>query len=212
MAGHTNRLCDGFMRGVGSLGLFAATLLAMSIAAAPDAQALSPIGATAASKAKGADPIIQIRDHRVLGGGRGGFRGGGFRGGAPLGSGGFRGGGFRHGGPAMIGSFRPAFRGAIHRGGGFRYAAPIYRPHYAPIRHYGYRRHYRPRYYGYAPYYYGYTSYYGYAPRYYAPRRVCRIVYTYYGPRRICRTKPWRHHLRRHHHHRKYHHVRRVYW
>ena len=101
----------------------------------------------------------------------------------------FAGGGFRHG-PAFHGGFR---RGPGYHGGGIRYAAPfIARRHvYAPVR-YGYRHHYRPRYYGYAPIYYG--------PRYYHPRRFCRVVLTYYGPRKICRYKPWHHrHWRRAH-------------
>jgi len=231
MVGIVHRLSNRFVHQVGSLGLAAAAVLALSMATAPRAQALSPIGAPATAAAKIAgDHTIQVQLGKPVGGGfhggGGGFHGGGFRGGGPaLGGGGFRGGGpafhgggFR-GGPVLGGGFRPAFRGgAIYRGGGFRYAAPIYRPHFAPIRHYGYRRHhFAPRYYGFAPYYgiapyYGYSSYYDYAPRYYYPRRSCRIVYTYYGPRQICRYKPWRHHLRRHHHRKHHHHIRRIYY
>ncbi|NVN85787.1 MAG: alpha/beta hydrolase fold domain-containing protein, partial [Rhodopseudomonas sp.] len=87
MVGIVNRLSNRFVHRVGSFGLAAAAVLALSVATAPRAQALSPIGTPATSAAKVAtDHTIQIQNGRPLG--AGGFRGGG---------GGFHGGGFQVG-------------------------------------------------------------------------------------------------------------------
>lgn len=185
-----------------SLGMAAAA--AMMISLTPSARAVSLINPGAAPAAKQAsDALLTQVQHR---GGRGGGGGGGFRGGGGGGHAFHGGGGFRPG-PAFVGGgFR---RGPAFHGGGYRYAAPLIarRPYYAPARyygarHYGYRRHFRPHYYGYAPSYY-------YGPRYYQPRRFCRVVWTYYGPRKICRYRPWHH---RHWHHRRHYHRFNIYW
>jgi hypothetical protein len=196
-----------------SLGIAAAA--AMMTAAIPSARALSLATPSGAATKQIRDAQITEVQHRGGGGGfhgggfhggGGGFHGGGFRGGAPAFHGGgggfraaapaFRGGGFHGGRPAFAGGgFR---RGPAFHGGAYRFAAPlIARRHFGGY-HGGYRHHFRPRYFGYAPSYYG-------GPRYYHPRRFCRVVWTYYGPRKICRYRPWHRH---HWHHRHY----RAYW
>ena len=178
----------GFVR---CLGLAAVAMLALSAAPGQRAEALSLSNPGAVSTAKYLSDALTT-EVRFGGGGRGGG-GGGFRGGG----GGFHGGGgFRGGGAAFHGGgFRSS--GAVFRGGGFRaghaFRGSGYR--YGAYRYGGFRvahrHHFRPRYYGYAPYYYSY------------PRR-CRIVWTYYGPRRIC-----------YHRHHRWHHRRfplRIYW
>lgn len=185
----------GIVRGsFRSFGLAATAILLLATAPGQRAQALSLISPGAAPTAKHASDGLatEVRGRHGGGHGGGGFRRGGFRGGgAAFHGGGFCGGGYRAG---------PAF----HRGGGYRYAGPgiVRHHHFAPRRAYWHhRRHFRPRYYGYAPYYY--------PQRHYYPRRYCRVVWTYYGPRKICRYRPWHHHWR--HHHRR-HHRFQIYW
>jgi hypothetical protein len=174
------------------LGVAAVAMLALSAAPGQRAEALSLSNPGAVSTAKYLSDGLttEIR----FGGGGGGGRGGGGGGGG----GGFRsgGGGFHGGGAAFHGGgFRSS--GAVFHGGGFR-AGHVFRGggyRYGAYRHGGFRfahrRHFRQRFYGYAPYYYDYY-----------PRR-CRIVWTYYGPRRICYHRHHRWHHRWHH---------RIYW
>jgi hypothetical protein len=167
------------------LGLAAVAMLALSAAPSQRAEALSLSNPGAISTAKYLSDGLTTEVRYGGGGGRGGG-GGGFHGG----------GGFRGGGAAFHGgSFRS--NGAVFRGGGFR-SGHVFRRggyRYGAYRSGGFRfahrHHFRPRFYGYAPYYYSY------------PHR-CRIVWTYYGPRRIC-----------YHRHHRWHHRRfplRVYW
>jgi hypothetical protein len=177
------------------LGLAAVAMLALSAAPGQRAEALSLSNPGAVSTAKFLSDGLTTEVRFGGGGGGGGGRGGGGGGGG----GGFRsgGGGFHGGGAAFHGGgFRSS--GAVFRGGGFR-AGHVFRGggyRYGAYRHGGFRfahrRHFRQRFYGYAPYYYDYY-----------PRR-CRIVWTYYGPRRIC-----------YHRHHRWHHRRfplRIYW
>jgi hypothetical protein len=179
------------------LGLAAVATLALSAAPGQRAEALSLSNPAAVSTAKYLSDGLTTEVRYGGGGGRGGG-GGGFRGGG----GGFHGGGGFRGGAAAIhgGGFRSS--GAVFRGGGFR-AGHAFRSggsyRYGAYRHGGFRfahrHHFRPRFYGYTPYY----DYY--------PRR-CRIVWTYYGPRRICYHRHHRWHYRWHH--RRFPH--RLYW
>jgi hypothetical protein len=168
----------GFVR---CLGLAAVAMLALSAAPGQRAEAMSLSNPGAISTAKYLSDGLTT-EVRFGGGGGGGGRGGGGGGGFRGGGGGFHGGGGAafHGGGVRSGAmfrgggFRAGhvFRGGGYRNGGFRFA---------------HRHHFRPRFYGYAPYY----DYY--------PHR-CRIVWTYYGPRRIC-----------YHRHHRWHH-RRIFW
>jgi len=172
----------GFVR---CLGVAAVAMLALSAAPSQRAEALSPGNPGAISTAKylsdGLSTEVRFGGGGGRGGGGGGFHGGGgFRGGGAA----FHGGGFRSGGAVFHGG---GFRtGHVFRGGGYRYGA--YR--YGGFR-FAHRHHFRPRFYGYVPYYYSY------------PLR-CRIVWTYYGPRRICYHRHHRWHHRWHH--------RRIFW
>ena len=184
------------------LGLAALAMLALSAAPSQRAEALSPSNPGAISTAKYLSDGLTTEVR--YGGGGGGGRGGGGGGGGFRGGGGgaafHGGGGFRGGGAAFHGGgFRSG--GAVFRGGGFRaghaFRGGGYRT--SAYRHGGFRfahrHHFRPRFYGYAPYYYSY------------PHR-CRVVWTYYGPRRIC-------YHRHHHWHYRWHHRRfpvRVFW
>jgi hypothetical protein len=131
-------------------GLAATAILLLATAPGQRAQALSLINPGAAPTAKYASDGLatEVRGRHGGGHGGGGFHRGGFRGGYRAGP-------------------------ALYRGGGYRYAGPgiVRHHHFAPRRAYWHHRHhFRPRYYGYAPYYY--------PQRHYYPRRYCRIVWT----------------------------------
>jgi hypothetical protein len=158
------------------LGLAAATVMVLSAAPVPRAQALSLIDPGAMSTAKSLSGGLKIEVHGGHGGGGHGGGGGGGGHGVHLGGGGgphgggavFHAGGFHGGGPVFRGG---RFRAgpAIFRGGGHRF---------------GYRHHFHRRYY--------------YGPSYGYPYRRCRIIWTHHGPRRICHFHHWHH--RWHHH------------